>query len=73
MIKGGMGHTELRDSVAFQAGQAEERRRVYELIRERIRLFRELQGRNADTYRHHAHETVVNELLLVCRVLDGEL
>ena len=72
MIKGGMGHTELRDSVAFQAGQAEERRRVYELIRERVRVFRELQGRVSDSYRFHAHETVINELELVCRVLDVE-
>ena len=69
MIKGGMGHTELRDSSRFKQDKPKSVA-VYELIRERIRLFRELQGRNVDTYRHHAHETVVNELLLVCRVLD---
>ena len=73
MIKGGMQAQELRDSVAFQAGQAHERRRIYELVRDRINLFRSLQGDVEDSYRFHLHATIARELELVARVLDGEL
>ena len=54
---------ELRDSVAWNAGVGYERRRISELLRQRVALLRELPGRTS--------RNVQDELLRIAQQLEN--
>lgn len=71
MIEGRMEVNSLRDSVAFEAGIHYERRRVYELVQDRINLFQSLP-KSEKAWSGRTYAAVIGELKLLTRVLDEE-
>tara|TARA_B100000035_G_C21036428_1_gene571210 strand:+ start:4765 stop:4968 length:204 start_codon:yes stop_codon:yes gene_type:complete len=61
----------LRDSVAFEAGIQYERRRVYELVQNRINLFQSLP-KSEKAWSSRTYAAIIGELKLLTRVLDEE-
>ena len=70
MIDASKATDQLRDSVAFKAGEHFEQERIYNVIRNRLNLFRSIQPVER-SYSKAAHNAVITELELLLRVIDG--